>query len=167
MEQAVRFEEIMRRLAIIDEDFVERQAGFLLAPAGTAALDAKTAALLRLAAAVAIGSPPVFLEWSTSRALAAGASNDEITGTLLAVAPVAGLSRVVSAGPNVAAALGYDVEAALLDESDDPPTVSLPGLEGQRLVSRDGSGSMVSPALGEEAGLTTRENAVHGHAEGN
>ena len=138
MEQAVRFEEIMRRLAIIDEDFVERQAGFLLAPAGIAALDAKTAALLRLAAAVAIGSPPVFLEWSTSRALAAGASNDEITGTLLAVAPVAGLSRVVSAGPNVAAALGYDVEAALLDESDDPPTVSLPGLEGQRLVSRDG-----------------------------
>src|SRR5262249_56663460 len=96
----------MRRLAIIDEDFVERQAGLLLAPAGIAALDPKTAALLRLAAAVAIGAPPVFLEWSTSRALAAGASDDEITGTLLAAAPLARRHPGVSAGPHLAAAPG-------------------------------------------------------------
>jgi len=131
----VEFEEIMRRLAIIDEDFVEKQAGLVLAPAGIAALDPKAVALARLAAAVAIGSPPVVLEWSTARALAAGASKDEITGMLLAIAPVAGLSRVVSAGAEVAAALGYDVESALLDDSGDLPAVSLPRLKGQRLVS--------------------------------
>jgi len=125
MRQTVRFQEIMRRLAIIDEDFVEGQAGFALAPAGIAALDPKTVALVRLAAAVAIGSPPVFLEWSTTRALAEGASQDEITDLLLAVAPVVGLSRVVSAGPDVAAGLGYDVEAALMDESGYQPAVSL------------------------------------------
>ncbi len=44
---------------------------------------------------------------------------------LLAVAAVVGLSRVVSAGPDVAAALGYDVDAALLDESGDSPTASV------------------------------------------
>ena len=49
----------------------------------------------------------------TGRALAAGASEDEIAEVLLVIAPVAGLSRVVSAAPDVAIALGYDVETAL------------------------------------------------------
>ena len=62
---------------------------------------------------VAIGSSAVCLEWSTARALAAGATEDEIADVLLAIAPVAGLGRVVSAAPDVATALGYDVEAAL------------------------------------------------------
>jgi hypothetical protein len=37
---------------------------------------------------------------------------------LLAIAPVAGLGRVVAAVPDLATALGYDIEAAL-EESDD------------------------------------------------
>ncbi len=45
--------------------------------------------------------------------MAAGASKDEIADVLLAIAPVAGLGRVVSAAPEVAAALEYDIEAAL------------------------------------------------------
>jgi len=45
---------------------------------------------------------------------------------LLSVGPVIGLSRVVSAGPDVACGLGYDVEEALMDDSDDPPAVSPP-----------------------------------------
>ena len=60
------------------------------------------------------------LEWSASRALAAGASGDEIAEVLLAIAPATGLGRVVSDAPGVAAALGYDIGAALLDEPDDP-----------------------------------------------
>ena len=67
---------------------------------------------------MAIGSPPVCLEWGTTRALAQGATDDEITGVLLAIAPVAGLGRVTGAVPGVAAALGSDVEAALLDPDD-------------------------------------------------
>ena len=46
---------------------------------------------------------------STGRALAAGASEDEIAGVLLAIAPVAGLGRVVAAAPEVAITLGYDI----------------------------------------------------------
>ena len=67
---------------------------------------------------MAIGSPGVCLEWSATRALAQGATDDEITGVLLAIAPVAGLGRVTGAVPGVAAALGYDVETALMAPGD-------------------------------------------------
>ena len=118
MGQTVRFQETLRRLAMIDEGFVEDQAGLGLGLAGTSALDPKTAALLRVAVSVALGSPAVCLEWSAGRALAAGASEDEIADVLLAIAPVAGLGRVVAAAPEVATALGYDIAGAL-EEPDD------------------------------------------------
>ena len=113
MRQTVRFEETLRRLAMIDEGFVEGQAGLGVGPAEALALDPKTVALLQMGALVAVGSPAVCLEWSAGRALAAGASQDEIADVLLAIAPVAGLGRVVCAAPDVATALGYDVAAAL------------------------------------------------------
>ena len=111
--QTVRFQETLRRLAMIDEGFVEHQARLGLDPVQASALDPKTAALLQVGASAAIGSPAVCLEWATGRALAAGASEDEIADVLLAIAPVAGLGRVVAAAPEVATALGYDIEAAL------------------------------------------------------
>jgi 4-carboxymuconolactone decarboxylase len=115
MSQIARFQETLRRLAMIDESFVEDQAGLGLGLPGMAALDPKTAALLQLGASVALGSPAVCLEWSTTRALAAGASDEEIADVLLVIAPVAGLGRVVSAAADVATALGYDIMAALED----------------------------------------------------
>ena len=113
MSQTVRFQETLRRLAMIDEGFVQDEAGIGLGLVKTSALDPRTAALLQVAAAVAIGSPAVCLEWSASRALAAGVSEDEIADVLVAIAPVAGLGRVVCAAPDVAIALGYDMAAAL------------------------------------------------------
>jgi 4-carboxymuconolactone decarboxylase len=106
MGRTVRFHEILRRLAMIDEGFVEDEAGLGLSLAGTSTLYPKTASLLQLAASVAIGSPAVCLEWSAGRALAAGASEEEIADALLVVAPVAGLGRAVCAAPDVATALG-------------------------------------------------------------
>jgi hypothetical protein len=97
MGQVVRYQEILRRLAIIDDGFVEDPAGLGLGLAGSRVLDPKTAALVRVGA------------------LAAGATEDEITDVLLAIAPVAGLGRVVCAVPGVADAFGYDIEAALED----------------------------------------------------
>ena len=110
------FQETLRRLAIFDEGFVK--AGFGLGLGGTSALDPKTAALLQLGVSVAIGSSTVCLEWSATRALAAGATKDEIADVLLAIAPVAGMGRVVSAAPGVASALEYDIEAALGEPDD-------------------------------------------------
>ena len=116
MSQTMRFQETLRKLAMIDEGFVEDQAGLGLGLAGTPALHPKTAALLQLGASVATGAPPVCVAWSTGRALAAGATDEEIVSVLLVIAPVAGLGRVVCAAPDVAIALGYDIEAA----PDDP-----------------------------------------------
>jgi alkylhydroperoxidase/carboxymuconolactone decarboxylase family protein YurZ len=113
MDQTTEFQETLRRLAMIHEGFVEEAAGLNLGLDRTRFLDAKTAALLQVAAAVAGGSPAVCLEWSTGRALAAGATEDEIADVLLAIAPVTGLGRVVAAAPEVAAALGYDIQAEL------------------------------------------------------
>ena len=118
MSQTVRFQETLRRLAMIDEGFVEDQAGLGLGLAAASALDPKTAALLHVGVSVALGSSAVCLEWSAGRALAAGASEDEIAVVLLAIAPVAGLGRVVAAAPDVATALGYDTSAAM-EEPDD------------------------------------------------
>ena len=113
MGQTARFQEVLRRLAIIDDSLVDGEAG--LARGLAEAQNSKTAALVQIGALVALGSPAVCLEWSTNRALAVGATEDEITDVLLAVAPIAGLGRVVGAVTDVAAALGYDVEAALDD----------------------------------------------------
>ena len=118
MGQLVRYQEILRRLAIIDDGFVEDPAGLGLALTGARVLDPRTVALVQVAALAAIGSPPVCLEWSSTRALAAGATEDEIADVLLAIAPVAGLGRVVTAVPGVADAFGYDIEAALETPDD-------------------------------------------------
>jgi hypothetical protein len=50
---------------------------------------------------------------SIERAHRCGATDDEIVGCLVAVLPVVGVARVVSAAPKLALALGFDVEAAL------------------------------------------------------
>jgi 4-carboxymuconolactone decarboxylase len=118
MSKTVRFQETLRRLAMIDEGFAEDEVGLGLGPAAASALDPKTVALLQVGVSVALGSPAVCLEWSAGRALAAGASEDEIADVLLAIAPVAGLGRIVCAAPEVATALGYDIAAAL-EEPDD------------------------------------------------
>jgi alkylhydroperoxidase/carboxymuconolactone decarboxylase family protein YurZ len=90
MGQTVRFQETLRRLAMIDESFVEDEAGLGLGLGKTSALDPKMAALLQVGVSVAIGSPAVCLEWSTGRALAAGATEEEIADVLLASAPAPG-----------------------------------------------------------------------------
>ena len=113
-----RFHETLRKLTLIHEGFVQDKAKLALDLARPAALDPRTAALVVVAVAVAIGSSSFCLQWSTGRALAAGASEDEIADVLLAIAPVAGLGRVVTAVPGVADAFGYDIETALADPDD-------------------------------------------------
>jgi hypothetical protein len=47
MSETARFQETLRRLAIVDEAYVGNQAGLGLHPAGTLALDTKTISLLQ------------------------------------------------------------------------------------------------------------------------
>ena len=48
----------------------------------------------------------------------AGATGEEIADALLVIAPVAGLGRVVAAAPDLATALGYDIDAARHDPDE-------------------------------------------------
>ena len=100
-------------LALNDESSVGSALMGEAEPGAGSALDPRTQALVQLGVLVAIDAAPASYGWSVDAALAAGATVDEIVGTLLAVAPVAGIARVVAAAPALAGALGYDIESAL------------------------------------------------------
>src|SRR5690606_12330939 len=91
----------------------------------TSPLDARTAALARLATLVALGASPASYRWGVADALAAGASVDDVVGTLEVVAGTVGLARVVAAAPDLARAAGYDLDRALEDR-DEPPSGEAP-----------------------------------------
>jgi alkylhydroperoxidase/carboxymuconolactone decarboxylase family protein YurZ len=102
----------LRRLALNDDDFIDLVLGVGRANTGLSGLDQKTHALVRLGASLAIEAAASSYQANVDMALASGASVDEIVGTLIAVAPDVGVVRAVSAAPELALALGYDVDAA-------------------------------------------------------
>jgi alkylhydroperoxidase/carboxymuconolactone decarboxylase family protein YurZ len=113
------YKETLRRLALSDESFVDSVLGMGHDTVDASRLDPKTHALVRLGASLAIDAAPSSDQANIEVALAVGANIDEIVGTLIAVAPTVGLARVVSAAPELALALGYDVDAALERRSGD------------------------------------------------
>jgi 4-carboxymuconolactone decarboxylase len=108
-------EDRLRSLTVNDQAFLRNVLGLEPEDLETSCLDAKTHALVRVASLVSLDAAPVSYKWCVEAALAAGATADEIVGTLLAVAPLAGIARVVSAAPEIALGVGYDVQAALED----------------------------------------------------
>jgi 4-carboxymuconolactone decarboxylase len=107
------YEDRLRILALSDEGFIRSVLGIEQYTAEVSRLDPKAHALVRLGALLAMDSAPSSYQAIVEAALAAGATHDEVVGTVIAVAPTVGLARVVSAAPELALALGYDVEAAL------------------------------------------------------
>jgi alkylhydroperoxidase/carboxymuconolactone decarboxylase family protein YurZ len=88
------------------------------------ALDARSAAFLRLGGLISAGSAGPMWQQRVGEALDAGLSFDEIVGSLLVLAPTIGLERVVAVAPHLAQALGYDVDEAL-ERLDDGSPVSV------------------------------------------
>ena len=68
-------------------------------------LDERSIELTRLGALVALGAPAESLAAHVSRALAIGVSADEIWGSVLAVAPLVGVPRLIGAVPAIRTAL--------------------------------------------------------------
>lgn len=106
------YKETLRRLALNDESFVRSVLGIDSDTAEPSRLDQKTLALVRLAAALAVDAAPSSYQSAIDLARVAGANIDEIVGTLIAVSPTIGVARAVSAAPELALALGYDLDAA-------------------------------------------------------
>jgi alkylhydroperoxidase/carboxymuconolactone decarboxylase family protein YurZ len=75
-------------------------------------LDAKTFAMVNLAALIATGGDDASYLLHISAALDAGASVDEITGVLTAVGPNVGVFKMVTAADPLATALGIRLAAA-------------------------------------------------------
>jgi alkylhydroperoxidase/carboxymuconolactone decarboxylase family protein YurZ len=106
-------EEKLRRLALHDERLIESLLAMNVSDVENSGLDPRTHALVRLGALVVMGGDPVSFHWSVGSAMAGGATKDDIVGTLIAVAPIGGLTGVISATPEIALPIGYDIDAAL------------------------------------------------------
>ncbi len=77
-------------------------------------LDPKTLALVRLGAVAAMGGCAVTSYGAlTDDALANGASVGDVVDVLFGVLPIVGTARVVAAAPDVALALGHDLDGVL------------------------------------------------------
>lgn len=107
------YKETLRRFAVRDDRYIDSLLRADRDDATLAGMDARSHALARIGALIALDAgPPAFMS-SVEAALNAGVSHDEIVGTLIAVLPIVGVPRVVSAAPNLGLALGYDVANAL------------------------------------------------------
>src|SRR5215207_2317552 len=103
----------LRKLALRDDRYIDALLSGERANATLAGIEPRSHALLRIAALIAMDAAPPSYMSAVEAGLDAGASYDEIVGTLIAVMPIVGVARVVSAAPNLGLALGYDVSAAL------------------------------------------------------
>jgi hypothetical protein len=116
-------EEALRRLTIGDPAYLRAvMASDPRQPPH--ALDARGAALLRLGATLSAGGAGPMLQQRVDEAVGAGLDFDEIVESLLLLAPSIGLQQVVAVAPNLARALGYDIDAAL--ERLDVPSTAAP-----------------------------------------
>ncbi len=97
-------ERLLCRLSLHDERSVRA------ALADPELLDPKVQALVGLGALLAVEAATVSLRHKVELAQRAGASEEEIVGVLLAIAPAVGHARTVAVAPRLALALGYDVE---------------------------------------------------------
>jgi alkylhydroperoxidase/carboxymuconolactone decarboxylase family protein YurZ len=75
-------------------------------------LDARTFALVNLAALIATGGDDASYLLHVTQALDAGASVDDITGVLTAVGPNVGVFKMVAAADPLATALGINLAAS-------------------------------------------------------
>jgi 4-carboxymuconolactone decarboxylase len=101
--------EILAALALGDAGVLGEAADLREQLRANSSLDAKTFALVKIAALVALDAPPASYLWQVRAAVEAGAEPREILGVLTAVAPQTGMTRVVAAAPEIMIALGLEL----------------------------------------------------------
>ena len=109
-EENVQYEQRLRILALNDASLVDGDPGVLRA--GPPVLDAKTLALVRLAALMGVGGAVPSYSALADAAIGGGATVAEIVDVLVEIIPVVGLARVVAEAPKLALAVGYDTDEA-------------------------------------------------------
>ena len=82
-------------------------------------LDPRELMLARIAALVAVDAPPVSYLLNAGAASEVGITLEDIQGILIAVAPVVGTPRIVSAAGNITRALGFAIAVAAAELEED------------------------------------------------
>jgi alkylhydroperoxidase/carboxymuconolactone decarboxylase family protein YurZ len=85
----------------------------------TSTLDPATLMLVRVAALVAVGAPPVSYALNLEVGGELGLDADDLRGVLTAIAPIVGTARVAAATGNIVKALAAEIEIAALEDDDD------------------------------------------------
>ncbi len=75
--------------------------------------------LARLAAMIAVDAPPISYFASASAIQQSGMTTEDIEGVMIAIAPVVGAPRVMSAGGHILRALGIAVAVAESEMADE------------------------------------------------
>lgn len=96
-------------LAVGDVDVLKEAVDIREAEQQSSGLDPVTFGLVKIAALIAIDSPPASYLWQIANALDAGATPAEILGVLRAVAPQVGGPKIIAAAPEIMVALGLSL----------------------------------------------------------
>jgi len=89
-----------------DMTMLDEALGIREAHLASTGLDARTFALVKIAALIALDAPPASYAWQVGNAIDDGATAEDVLGVLRAVAPQVGGPRVVAAAPEIMLALG-------------------------------------------------------------
>ena len=84
-------------------------------------LESRELMLTRIAALAAVGAPPASYLANAGTAIDIGITLEDVEGVLIAIAPIVGTARVVSAAGNITRALGFAIaviEAELAGDED-------------------------------------------------
>jgi alkylhydroperoxidase/carboxymuconolactone decarboxylase family protein YurZ len=96
-------------LAMGDVDILREAVDIREAEQQSSGLDPVTFGLVKVAALIAIDSPPASYLWQIANALDAGATPAQILGVLRAVAPQVGGPKIIAAAPEIMVALGLSL----------------------------------------------------------
>ncbi len=104
------YEQVLRGLAANDETLIESLLKMQMQNLAASGLDPKTHALVRIAALIAIDAAPASFAWQVTIARESGATPEEMLGVMVALAPTVGMARVVETAPELAYALGINLD---------------------------------------------------------
>ncbi len=92
-----------------DLTFLEEVLAFRDSEQASTGLDARTFALVKIAALIALDAPPASYVWQVAGALDAGATPQDLMGVLRAILPQVGGPRAMAAAPELMLALGLEL----------------------------------------------------------
>jgi 4-carboxymuconolactone decarboxylase len=99
-------QETLLGISVGDANILETAIGLRDLGREGSGLDARTYALVKIAALIALDAPPTSYAWQIANALDEGVTPEDVLGVLRAVAFQVGAPKVVAAAPEIMLALG-------------------------------------------------------------